>query len=209
MSGQLSTRLFIIRHAETDKNKCKQEHNRAKHNVYITDENKNEIDLSLSLFFEKNCKLNHNGKIQAEILADYFNSIQHKICAVYSSPLIRAIETADIIFKKIVEKEYVDFIAEDRLFSGCKNKFTNKQSLIEEVKQLIQELVETYEGYDVILITHNHIFNIIHKLYSLELHVLQDKVKVDNCSMSCLEFTNGKCNILYWSKKVKMTYVLV
>jgi len=195
------TRFYILRHAETDKNILKK-----KNENKDKDKNK-DIDLNnSSLLFDKNCKLNHNGKIQASIVADYFASIDHKICAIYSSPLIRAVETADIIFKHL--NCDADFDVDDRLFGGKKNKSTEESMLINDTKDLINELIDEHTGYDILLITHNHIFNILCKLF-----VNKDnpcKFKVDNCSMSCIDFSNNKePSIVFWNKKIKITYELI
>lgn len=215
----LSTRLFLIRHAETDKNsfKLKKKTNRPEPEVDNDNDNDDlQTDLSCSLFFEKNCKLNRTGKIQSAILADYFDSIDHNVCAIYSSPLIRAFETADVILRKISENYDVDFYAEDRLFFGrtsrtiqSRNYRENEDKLIEDVKQLLNEILNLYNGDDVILITHNHIFGIIYKLFVDPENTDKSKYKVDNCAMSCLKFTNDQVEVLYWGKKVKMSFSLV
>ena len=214
MSIPSKTRLFIIRHAETDKNsfKLKKKSNKIVTQTAIDDDT--EIDLSSSLFFEKNCKLNRNGKIQSAILADYFDSIDHNICAIYTSPLIRAFETADVILRRIAENYDVDFYADDRLFGRTNimsaNKYKdNNENLINDVKQLFAEIIDMYKGDDVVLITHNHIFGIIYKLLVDSENTDKSKYKVDNCAMSCLEFTNDEFNVLYWGKKIKVTFALV
>jgi broad specificity phosphatase PhoE len=227
MSDQSVTRLFIIRHAETDKNTVKLKGARKPYKGGSTpEEDKDKLDskslsdLSSSLLFEKNCKLNYKGKIQAGILADYFGSIEHKISAIYTSPLIRAIETADAIFKRIAGDDDIDFVTEERLFCGKNNKSAGESNLKDDVEQLIREIAETYVGYDVLLVTHNHIFNIVYKLFSNSVDTIDqakiagslgssEKIKVDNCSMSCIEFSKNKCRISYWAKKVKVTYTLV
>ena len=191
------TKIYLLRHAETDKNILKK-------NEQSFSEEKNS-----SLLFDKNCMLNHNGKLQANIVGDYFASIEHNIVAIYSSPLLRAVETADIILKHMGKD--IDFNIDDRLFSGKKNKNIDESNMINDIKDLLNEIIESYKGYDVLLITHNHIFNIICKLFISKGESC--KIKVSNCSMSCIEFSSDDIKtepkVIFWNKKIKISYTLV
>ena len=208
MSFNKFCRIYIIRHAETDKNIFKKNN--------ITQIN----SLDSSLIFDKNCKLNHTGKIKAGIVGDYFASMENNISIVYSSPLIRAVETADIILKRVGGD--VDFSVDERLFCGKIDKLTGETNLLSDVQEFIENIVSIYMGYSVILVTHNHIFNIIRKLYMNDLIPTQEqdclsqlvspqqKYKVENCSMSCLQFADTVKipQINFWAKHIKVSYSL-
>lgn len=206
----MSTKLYILRHAETDKNIIKSQ------NITLTSHFKaanptssGMIDLgSSSLMYNKNCTLNHNGKEQAKIVGDYFKTMDHKITAIYSSPLIRAVETADIIIKRLSPGEDVsiDFNIDDRLYCSKTNKMMCEADLLKDINELILEMISKYKGYDIVMVTHNHIFNVINKLY---IQKPQEKTKVSNCSLSCIEFTSSVPKPLYWTKKIKINYELI
>lgn len=207
-----STKLYLLRHAETDKNVLK----KVKKSSSAESVSTNSLALSYSsLISDKNSTLNHRGKIQAGIVGDYFNTMDNKICAIISSPLIRTVETADIIIKRLkgdsnksdIEKS-IEFEIDERLFCGKSYKLMSEANMLKDVSDLLNELIIKYNGFDVVMVTHNHILNIINKLYVKK---TIGKCKVGNCSISCLEFIGkeNKPDVLFWAKTIKIKYELV
>jgi broad specificity phosphatase PhoE len=205
----MTTRIYLLRHGETEKNNSKAK------KEYISD---------------KNSKLNKKGKIQSHIIGNYFGDASINFSAIYSSPLLRAIETSDIITKQLTQLDDttdIDFVVEPRLFSGQKNKILDKRLLRTDLEDLLKEIGLLYPNTNVLFVTHNHIIEIIRSLNDEE---SEDQMKVDNCSLSCIDinykssvvdaYTHStttdytldnkieSINALYWDKKVKVMYSL-
>lgn len=212
-----STKIFILRHAETDKNTLKKArssrelHATTETDVVATPASEAPDPMNSSLMFAKNCRLNNRGQIQANVIGDYFNSIDHRVSAIYSSPLLRAVETADILIKRLGTGSDISFDVDDRLFCGRRDKSTDVVDLASDLQELVTDLVSEHKGSDVILVTHNHIFNILHTLFVAKTDTGTDprKYKVENCGISCLDFTDHGVKVVYWGKRVKVTYDLV
>lgn len=226
----MSTKLYIIRHGETYKNDLKNRRNSTVINIDGSNKidkadkaDKNKSDLGSSLIVDKNCKLNQTGKIQSNIVGDYLNDAKIIISAVYSSPLLRAVETADIITKHLgncSSDMEVEFIVDDRLFSGKKDKVVSKEHLTYDILELLNEIVELYEGKNILIVTHNHIIDIIGNIINDTYNQANQNIKAENCSISCIELIHkydeeneinkiDTMKILSWCKKIKVSYELV
>jgi broad specificity phosphatase PhoE len=199
-------KLYIIRHAETDKNIAKSDSQ----------------NLESSFMQEKNAYLNRNGKFQAMILGHYFRDTNIDISAIYASPMLRTFETADTIMKYIDDTNgSIEIIAEQRLLSGTVShkkheqydldkKIKDKEKLRELVLDLIKDILDSYDDENIILITHNHIIDILYSIFVNKEHDKTKKYKVPNCSISCLEFNKSieDCKVIYWNKTIKVEYNL-
>jgi len=229
----MSTKLYIIRHGETYKNDLKNRRNSSIINIdgsnkvdkidKVDKVDKNKSDLSSLLIVDKNCKLNQTGKIQSNIVGDYLSDAKIVISAVYSSPLLRAVETADIITKHLgncTSDIEVEFIVDDRLFSGKKDKVISKEHLTHDILELLNEIVVQYEGKNILIVTHNHIIYIIGNIINETDGQMNQNSKAENCSISCVDLIhkydeNMESNkidamkILYWCKKIKVSYELI
>jgi broad specificity phosphatase PhoE len=207
--------VYLIRHAETDKNVSKSN------------------DLESSFVQEKNAYLNRAGKFQAMILGHYFRSIGIQVDAIYSSPLLRTFETAETVLKYINDEGDTDIIVEPRLLSSeSKNheklkkgekhhyvqnlgtKIKDRSKLKEMVVELMKDIVETFseeEQSTVVLVTHNHVIDAFYNCFVEEGYYEKTgkKYKVPNCSVSCLKFDSAdKCTVLDWNKTVRFEFKL-
>jgi broad specificity phosphatase PhoE len=203
--------IYLIRHAETDKNATKIN------------------PLESSFVQEKNAYLNRNGKFQAMILGHYFRDKEIKIEAIYSSPLLRTFETAETIMKYINDDGTIDILVEDRLLShkskikkeekkdfsqNIDNKIRDRSTLNKIVTDLITDLLEWHgeNNSTIILVTHNHIIDTFYNMFIEKdyYNKTNKKYKVNNCSVSCIEFENiDKYKVNKWNKTIEVVYKLV
>jgi len=108
---------------------------------------------------DKNSKLTKKGKSQAEHLGEWLK--KQKISAIYSSNLIRAKETAEIISKitKIKIKDTFDELNEyssKNLRSGIKRLFNGR---LNKLKKLLNKISKEKEKNKTILIVAHGITN--------------------------------------------------
>jgi Fructose-2,6-bisphosphatase len=202
-----TTRIYILRHAETDKNLKK---NSIKSKLCDLESKNNFVDVLFSSYiYDKDCPLNKCGKLQANIVGEYIEKEDEKIQAIYSSHLLRSIQTANIITKHLNKNKIINFDIDKRLFGGEK-KLDNQNNLEQDIRKLFVEIINKHSGFSVLLVTHNHIINVINNLYFND----NLKNKVDNCSLSCIEFKNVKTGdsdyqVIFWNKKIKIKYELI
>lgn len=175
--------IYLVRHGRTEKN-LKKSHN--------------------EISSDKNSKLDHIGRLQSIIIGQYFYSQQNecKLVAVYSSPRIRTMQTLDLILTYAGKN--IEMQTDERLV-----KSINLKEMEINFKSLLQSIYNRFKGTmgSILLITHNHIIDMAHKIYSSEPN---NNLKVDNCSISCLRMcTSSSIEPVYWDKTVQLDFNLV
>jgi len=182
--------IYIIRHGRTEKNFKK-----ATCTESIND---------------TNSKLDHIGRLQAILVGQFFynNESARKLVGIYTSPRLRTLQTAELIMTYAGKD--IDISTKDVLKKKFSSKEYTPESLKERKDELRNLLLNIYEKYKdtngcVALITHNHIINLLHAMYTNS----SDKFKVDNCCINCLKISNGNIEPVFWDKKIKQEFVLV
>ena len=174
--------LYIIRHGQTEKNKKKSE---------------NEVST------DKNSKLDHIGKIQAINIGQYFYSLRNtcKLIAVYTSPRIRTLQTADLILTYAGKD--IDIRTDDRLVKEANS------NIIDALNELFISIYDKYKYTEgsILLVTHNHIIDTLYNKLETEDY---SRVKVNNGTISCICINDkGNCKSLYWNKTIQLDFSLI
>lgn len=192
----IDMKLYIIRHAETNKNRLKK-------------------SMNASDVYDKNSSLNDAGIFNAMKIGEFFKfeSLKNnKIDVIYCSPALRCFKTAELIFQ-YCENQEIDVYCDDRLYSFESMK--DKLKLKTELTSFVNAILQKHSGKNVLIITHNHCIDVLHKIY---VEKLQDDeyisseyspYKVDNCAMSCINFTNDSYNVEFWNQTLRTQYDLI
>jgi len=189
-------RLYIVRHAETERNRSKK-------------------SCSDSDVLDKNSALNDDGRFQAMKLGEYFKS-ECLMDAIYCSPALRSFKTAELIFQ-FMKNSDTNMYFDDRLYNL--DVIKDKSKLKSDLMSLILSIHKKYGQGDVpkniLLVTHNHIIDVMHKLFVEQVNDLDTtpKYKVDNCSVSCVEVvkidSDIKFSVKFWDMTLRTTYLLI
>lgn len=190
-------RLYILRHAETNKNRLKK-------------------SLTASDVYDKNSSLNDTGIFNAMKIGEFFKfeSLKHNtIDVIYCSPALRCFKTAELIFQ-YCENQEIDIYCDDRLYSFDSMK--DKLKLKIELTNFVDNILSKHNGKNVLIITHNHCIDVLHKIYVENLHDEEytsseySSYKVDNCAMSCINFVeNNLYDVEFWNRTLQTRYELV
>lgn len=192
MNGDENTKIYLIRHAQSEANETK------KYTGWL------DVDLS------------DTGVLQAEKTSGYFTDI--KIDSIYASTLKRAYRTAHLIFgnnkeiRKLDEFREIDLglfevkthdelmVEYPRLYSDWITDPTlstppdgeNIYDYYSRVKAGFYKVLLENKGKTVAIVAHSGVIRCI-LLYTLNMK-LNDiwSIKVDNVSVSCVEFSGGK-----------------
>lgn len=194
------TKLFIVRHAETEWNR------------------------NGRLQGWKNAPLTDKGKKQAKMLKDRLNN--EPIDIAYSSPLGRTCDTADIL----LDGRDVPLIKDDRLkeinmgrWEGVKSEEVKEKNpdlyntfwsrpdkyepitgesyheLQERVLSGLNEIIKKHPGENILLISHGCATKIIMAYFeSKPLKELWNPPKIKEASLSIVDVKDGKPNILLY-----------
>lgn len=179
-----SVLIYLVRHGRTEKN-------------FKKSQNESSSD--------KNSKLDHIGRLQSIIVGQYFYSQQNecKLVAVYASPRMRTIQTLDLILTYAGKN--IEMQTDERLVKSS----GDLKEIEENFKLLLKTIYERFKGTNgsVLLVTHNHIIDYAHKIYSPESNT---HLKVTNGSISCLCMHDEE-NVkpIYWDKTVQLEFNLV
>jgi len=163
-------------------------------------------------------KLSEKGKQQASLLADFLNKNYH-IDAFYSSPVNRALETADIIKNKswknyilnenIQEINFwnmtwkkISEIPKDIDLEYMKDPFLYKHiwwenilDLFDRVQRFLNEEIYNSEFNEILIVTHDNIIKaFVWVLTWITREVIS--LKIDNCSIVEYNFSEGKTKCL-------------
>ena len=121
----MSKEIILIRHGETDENKRKITQGR-----------------------EINSHLNNTGKQQAVITGKYLKKFKHKPSIIFTSPLHRAYETADIICEELgFKKNARNFIVNENLIettNGLLNETRNAELEASKYYASYKKMENTY-----------------------------------------------------------------
>ncbi len=191
-------KIYIIRHAETERNQIKK---------------------SSSGFdaLNKNSALNDDGIFQAMKVGEYFKHTC-EINAIYCSPVLRSFKTAELIFQ-FMKNSDTGIYFDERLYNFNISK--DKKKLKDDLLELIESIHKKFEGSDknILFVTHNHIIDVLHKFFvnmaSDEELYSASKYKVDNCSISCVHVSKKpdsdkfEFHVEYWDKTIKTSYSLI
>ena len=181
--------LYLCRHGETEKNYDKRFG-------------------SGTDVLNKNSDLNHIGEFQSMTMGDYFRRSDIKIDIACTSSTIRGLKTVELI-TQFTEDPSVLIHCDDRLYNLSVDK--DRVRLTTEFLELISKLREKYSGKTILMVTHNHIIDIIYNLYVNPSHreTGGGKIKVENCSLSKMLFDDaGQVSVEFWDMKVKPMYEL-
>ncbi|SOC43059.1 histidine phosphatase family protein [Ureibacillus acetophenoni] len=153
-----------------------------------------------------NTELNNRGKQQAESCAAYLSKENWDL--VISSPLIRAMDTATIIANKIslnvqimdefIEKHYGEAVGSP-LIDKTLHDQVGEQFILFKKRVLIglNRLIENYDNKNILLVTHGDVIQVI--LTTL-LHSNEYNNKVNNASLSEIEYNNVHWTINYFNR---------
>lgn len=194
---QKSTKIFVMRHAETEKNRTKRSN-------------------SGSDIYDKNSSLNDIGSFHSMKMGEYLK-LNYSMDAIYCSPALRSLKTAELLVE-FMDSADINIHIDNRLYNFDDEK--NKIKLKAEIDSLMKSIYSKYNGKNILLITHNHIIDIIHRTFVHNLSNEQieniPKYKVNNCSLSCLNISpinddNSifKASIEFWDKNLRTTYSLM
>ncbi len=151
--------------------------------------------------------LNAEGESQAEYAREKLK--EYDFDAIISSPLVRAVRTAEIINEYHgleietmdelkeqsfgpLEGNHIDDIQEkypDGIFPGAESF----ESLSNRVGKAIREIEYRFPDKHILLTAHSRTIKSILALYSDEIHMF--KTKLDNCSLSHIECIDSKWTV--------------
>jgi broad specificity phosphatase PhoE len=143
-----------------------------------------------------------------------FESLKNNgIDVIYCSPALRCFKTAELIFQ-YCENQEIDVYCDDRLYSF--DSIKNKLKLKTDLNNFISDVLTKHHGKNVLIITHNHCIDILHKIYVENLHDDEyvnseySSYKVDNCAISCINFVNPTTyDIQFWNRMLSTHYNLI
>jgi probable phosphoglycerate mutase len=189
-NDQLETVIYLLRHGQTDSN--------------ISEILQSRLDVSL----------NDQGRQEAARAGFLLQNEHFDIC--YSSPMIRAIETASIIIyprdlpiltdERIIERYTGSW--EGRLKSDylsatpeeLEDVETN-EAMIERIFLFLNELLNKHTGKKILIISHTDVLgNIIRKF---ENRSAEERISIPNCGLIKLRETNG-----IWSLEKELEWIL-
>lgn len=191
-------RLILIRHGQTD------------------------INLQQKLQGAKsNQSLNSTGILQAKGVRKVLK--KEKIDIVITSPLKRALETAEIINEKIKKNIIIEDLAIERDFGELEHydvkefikefrgreefyyfqyKSESRYALQERAYKLLHKLLDNYKGKTILLVSHAGLIKgILSVILDLPFNKIMEKIKIDNCSITKIDFQGNYPRILnvnYW-----------
>ncbi|MDD3114028.1 MAG: histidine phosphatase family protein [Candidatus Izemoplasmatales bacterium] len=175
--------LIMVRHGETDAN----------HQYLVQGRTDN--------------PLNAVGKEQAVQTARFFLSRKEGFSAIYSSPLTRAFETAEIIRLELaiakeiivhpglIERNFGDYDGEkindayyEGVFAGTLPHMEKNAELEKRVDRAIREICEENPGQRILIVTHSHVIKsvLVRALPNFTYASL-----LNNCSVNSLTYSNG------------------
>ena len=129
--------------------------------LYLTRHGETEYSLNNDVCGSTDCPLTDKGREQAKDLAGYIMDTGLNIGAIYSSPLVRARETAEIISKAIS----VPYIVDNRLREqscGAYEGVTKRDD--QEFKTAIQQFANRLKGGDSALQLAQRVYNFLDEI---------------------------------------------
>ena len=205
--------IYIIRHGETKKNSIKMERKKysqsypdiSKHfNVPIAFSEEYSFIQKLSELsnldeLDKDSDLNSTGYIQCRCVSNFFNKKNVDISTIYCSKVKRTKQSAKEILKYLSyhEDKSVSIIVEESLYDS-----DDESKKIEELKLLFLRLHRENKK-NVVLVTHNHIIDLIRKIAAKQEDIENwEKKKYYNCSISHIRLNIKSNNLslepLFW-----------
>lgn len=153
--------------------------------------------------------LNKEGEKQAKRLANILKDANIDI--IISSPLKRALKTAEIINKYHNKEIILEDLAKERGFGKLEGeKYENvdfkkialnneyekygiesDKKFLERVKKLLKKLIKNYKNKNVLLVTHAGIIKFILSIVlELDLEVALTKINKKNCTLTIIDFSD-------------------
>jgi probable phosphoglycerate mutase/uncharacterized phosphatase len=155
--------------------------------------------------------LNALGRDQARLTAAYFLSQKESFSIIFSSPLKRAYETAQIIKEtlniphdisihpQLIERNFGDYDGHEindayyeGVFSGTLPNMEKNAELETRVNQTIQAICDDNPGKRIMIVTHSHVIK------SVLVRILPGFTYASlltNCSVSYLTYADGKFTV--------------
>lgn len=198
-------KLILVRHGQTD------------------------INLERKLQGAKSDKsLNSTGVLQARGVRKVLK--KENVDVLITSPLKRALETAEIINEKIKKNIILEDLAIERDFGELENypvkefikdfrgkeefyyfkyKSESRYALQERAYKLLHKLLNNYKGKTVILVSHAGLIKgILSVILDLPFNKIMEKIRVENCSITKINFQGNHpiiLNINYWADVTTLT----
>lgn len=190
--GAFMTTIYLLRHGETEWNRL------------------------TKLQGRKDIELSDTGRIQARHVAEYFLNITPDV--IYSSPLKRAYETAEIIVdinnlpkpivvNDLMERDYglaEGYTALERKVLYPDGKYPEMEDTESVCKRMIEALsliASNNHDKTIVIVSHGSAINaVLGKLSNYEIG--SGKTKLHTCSVNKIISENEKMTIEYFNKKV-------
>lgn len=175
--------------------------------------NKNNLTLSMSspLNYDKNSSLTELGIFNSMKIGEYFK-FNDNIDTIYHSPALRCFKTAELI-SQYYDNSNIDMYCDDRLYGF--EYIQQRIKLKNELLSLINDIYDKHSRKNVIIVTHGHCIDMLHKIYvnklsDTELQNNKDLYIVDNCSLSCIDFESlDNSSVNFWNKSIQTNYSLI
>lgn len=192
----MTTTICLVRHGETDWNKYGK------------------------LQGQEDIELNDNGRKQAEGLGVCLGKDRYEV--IISSTLSRAVETAEIISKRIgVEKVKKNKFLMERNYGSAsgltaterKMKFPDGlvsdqesiDALRKRVMGTLKAIAQNYRGKKILIVTHAGVIRAIVSALSKG-EIVTDGIKIKNLSVTILWYERGKWEIVCFNKTLTADY---
>ena len=147
--------------------------------------------------------INDNGKKQSLTTAEYLAK-NYKVSKIYSSKMIRAKNTAEIIKEKVNCLE--DIIYECKLKESSKKileeqnltKEESKRELGSRVRSVFDNIVKNNKNnIDILVVSHGSIIkNLIKNIFEIEEVSTNVVTEVGNCTLTIFNIDNGKIKLV-------------
>jgi uncharacterized phosphatase len=158
--------------------------------------------------------LNNLGIEQVKEAIEYINTLDSKI--IITSPLLRAIMSAEIISKEIVDSkiyEEMDFIEKDygkasgmtpderelHFPDGIWPGAEPSEKLQNRTVNALLKYIKIYDGNNIIIVSHGAAINTI-IAYISKNEICNEKTILKNASMSLLEKTSNGIKVIFYNK---------
>lgn len=147
--------------------------------------------------------LNKKGKQQANELAARLEFLKDEVNVIYSSPLLRAVETALIVSKKINKKivkvHYLSEFGKDFWRSNVFSKsFWVNYKKYRNVVNVFDKILEKNTGDKIIIIAHGNVIRgILRQKMGLSF-ADSGNININHCYSTLLEFNGKKLNHVYY-----------
>ncbi|MCH4890156.1 histidine phosphatase family protein [Acidaminobacter sp. JC074] len=186
------TKIYLIRHGETEWNRL------------------------TKLQGREDISLNQTGLMQADKVSEYF--CDKKLDLVFSSPLKRAYETADVIAKKhdidgvftlegLIERDYGQasgYTSAERKIKFPDGKFEGMEDselVTERMMTSLYKIARENTNKSILVVSHGSAINTV-LAYLSDNEIGSGKTRLHNCSVNLLNYKNESFSIEYFNRDV-------